>query len=188
MTNSWKRYVPDDGDDSAIVGSRSHDLLEAVLQADYENPDHNLFGDDDGDGILNVNEAHQKIGIEDDDGDGDEDVFTMNIQRGRYAKSSGSRAPATPSEGRSRSRRPEEVRQGGLAPMDSPLARSFTHRRRPAEEVHRHPSSEDMLTSMKRVEGMLAERGTLTKDMKEMSERQTRIEALLMSLTREMRS
>jgi len=95
----------------------------------------------------------------------------------------------TPTTGRSHSRRPEDARQAGLGP-GSPLARSFAHRRIASgdQDAHRLPASEDVLAGLKRVESILAERSTLAKDLKEVSERQTRIETLLLSLTREMRA
>ena len=151
-----------------------------MLHAEYNTGDHGFFGDEDGDGVLNINETSQKIQTDEEDPE--------NILRGRGTTST-SRQPVTPTTGRSRSRRPEDIRQAGLGP-GSPLARSFTHRRITSgdQDVHRLAESEDVLAGLKRVEAILAERSTLTKDLKEVSERQTRIEMLLLSLTREMRA
>lgn len=81
----------------------------------------------------------------------------------------------------------------------SPLALSFSGRRPfvsiTEQSRHHHlpsprigPSNEEVLSAVKRLETTLAGLGSDAKELKEIGERQTRIEELLLSLTREMRS
>jgi len=186
LYNIVPRQVQDLPFFDAIVGNRSHKLLDAVLHADYDIGDRGPLEDEDGDALLSVNEPNQKIQTNRNDEDPE------NYLRGRRVKSSISHHPVTPTTGRSRSQRPEEARQAGLLPLgpDSPLARSFAHRRLLSvdRDAPRSPRSEDVVAGLKRIETILTERSTLEKELKEVSERQTRIEALLLSLTREMRA
>lgn len=84
-------------------------------------------------------------------------------------------------------------------PGMSPLALSFSGRRPfvsiTEQSRHHHlpsprigASNEEVLSAVKRLETTLAGLGSDAKELKEIGERQTRIEELLLSLTREMRS
>jgi len=150
----------------AFTGSRSKSLLGAVLKAEYEGD--RAFGEH-----LNINETRD--------------------ERGRHPPSPTSpRGRQTVNEGRSRSRRREM--NGLLDVPESPLARSFTQRRRPLDDLscvvpNSATSSDggrgDLVAMVQRIENLLMGRDPagILDQMKGLGEQQARIEALLLGLT-----
>jgi len=162
----------------AFTGSRSTTLLDVVLKAEYEGTQ--TSGVEDGNGLLNINEIRD-----------DEDV-----SRGRYPLSSPTshRGTQTPIEGRSRSRRRSMSGAGGFLNVpESPLARSFSQRRRPLDLSCVVPNTAtsgdgsrgDLVAMVRGIENLLVGRdpAALLDQMKELGEQQSRIEALLLDLT-----
>ena len=163
---------------SAFTGSRSTTLLDVVLKAEYEGAQ--TSGAEDGDGLLNINEIREE----------------EDVSRGRYPLSSPTshRGTQTPIEGRSRSRRRSVNGAGGFLNVpESPLARSFSQRRRPLDLSCAMPntatsgdgSTGDLVAMVRGIENLLAGRDpvALLDQMKELGEQQARIEALLLDLT-----
>ncbi|KAF8339538.1 uncharacterized protein EI90DRAFT_3151052 [Cantharellus anzutake] len=163
----------------ALTGSGSNNLLDAVLKAEYEE-------DDEGDGIPN--EAQTIIEF---------DGLDEDLPRGQYPPSTSSVGGPlhTPTGRRSRSRRRDMNNAGLLSAPESPLARSFSQRRRPLDDAFYNvpgsaaPGGGDLGATLRRIENLVAERNPIIvhDQIKELGERQTRIEALLLSLTRETR-
>lgn len=133
---------------------------------------------------------------EDESSHGEDSVTTQRRGRERFLSSATSATgrypfPGTPTRSRS------GIREDPLGM--SPLALSFSGRR-PFVSItenssqHHLPNSrsgasnEEVLSAVKRLETTLAGLGNDAKELKDIGERQTRIEELLLSLTREMRS
>jgi len=177
----------------AFVGSGSNDLLDAVLNINTDNDEFDLFGDlsedEEEEDLYSNHRADHPIHVNDDP-----TPMPTIIARGRFLSSASLvPPPITPPNGRSRSRnRPASLK--GL--NASPLARAYSQQRPLRSPALVSPSfqrmqsdGQDVLAGLKRVEEMLRNGdGGRSDEMKEMKQRQERIEALLLTLTRGMRA
>ena len=167
---------------SAFAGSGPTDLVDAVLNVEVDDDlAVDLFGAEE-----DAPPKSPSIIVEHE-----VDAPALG-QRGRY-QSTTSLTPSTPTRSnRSRSRQPGL--EATLLSNPSPLARAYSHQYPPPVLAAPPPPpttqrlldkrGDELLAGLKRVEEALK----AGEGLKEMGERQERIEALLMSLTRGMRS
>ncbi|KAJ6544785.1 receptor-activated Ca2+-permeable cation channel [Mycena vulgaris] len=182
--NSLPRQIKNMPLVEALVGSTSSDLYEAIFELDLT-PGEDLFNESDEEDFPQLRSvaSHDTIGS------------TARVQRRTSHLSLGARSQRrterSPNE--SARRRPLSALDVGVSSAEmstsgrSPLAKFFAHVDPPA------PSSGNVEASVRRVETMLDEMRELPvhrlkDEMRELQERQARIEQLLLTLTRGIRS
>ncbi|KAG8886401.1 hypothetical protein FRB97_004936 [Tulasnella sp. 331] len=160
----------------AIMGSSSHDLLDALFDVDVGDDQFNDFDSED---IPRTPQIKASKPFD----DSQNDAAPVTPRRGRYT--SGATVPASPGL----SRRSQSRNGAFLAPpaVSSPLAQLFTAGLRQSWGPMSAVAQDDLTTSMRRMEGRLGgmpEADKMKSDLKDTRERLERIETLLQSLVR----
>ncbi|KAF7312239.1 hypothetical protein MIND_00236900 [Mycena indigotica] len=181
--NNLPRHIKNMPFVEALVGSASSNLYEAIFEVDAPPPTElfNESDDEDERPHLRSLASRESLGVS--------PAPSTPVRRQPSRVSYGTRSPRSPRGSPARPRPMSALEVGGaeVGGSRSPLARFFAHVDPPA------PSNNESATSLRRVEAMLEDIrdlpvNKLKDEMRELQERQARIEQLLLSLTRGMRS
>ncbi|KAG8962114.1 hypothetical protein FRC05_005514 [Tulasnella sp. 425] len=179
LFESLPRHIKNVSILEAMVGSSSHDLLDAIFDVDVS--DEILDALDDEAPEEDVRSASPRIGVIKPNGNDRGGSVPGTPRRGRFISTPS--APTSPGQLRSQSR------TGFLQVPDgsSPLARIFTAGLGGGGGPPSAVVQDDIAMSLRRVEGLLEgipEVQKLRTELKDTKERLERIEALLLSLSR----